>query len=128
MPPHQGSGAGQAIEVSRHRTATGLAPAHYLSPSDQDAYILASILGDASVTHDSLPDALRAYEHVRRPFANHVLEASTHAGRLCELRGGPRDDEVALAPALQNQWGWVGGEDPNEQLERALRWMHEARE
>lgn len=102
MPPHQGSGAGQAIE---------------------DAYMLSSILGHPSVTRANLSQALKAYEHVRLPFANHVLNASNNAGKLCQLRSVHGDNETTLAPAIQGQWGWVDSEDPAAQLDRALGWM-----
>ena len=124
MPPHQGSGAGQAIEVRIHDPWLSAPPS--LTPRTlQDAYVLASILGDPSVTRDNLPLALKAYEHVRLPFANHILEASANAGKLCQLRSEHRDNEETLAPALQGQWGWVGSEDPQDQFLRALRWMKE---
>lgn len=105
MPPHQGSGAGQGIE---------------------DAYTLASILGHPSVTVETLPQALKAYDHVRLPFANHVLEASNNAGKLCQLRSVYGTDEPRVAAAIQNQWGWVDSEDPEAQLERALECLNEA--
>lgn len=86
--------------------------------------MLASILGHASVTRANLAQALRAYEHVRLPFANHVLSASSNAGKLCQLRSAHGDNEATLAPAIQGQWGWVDSEDPAAQLERALDWMN----
>ena len=89
----------------------------------QDAYILASILGHPSVTADYLPQALKAYEHVRLPFANHILEASNTAGKLCQLRSVYGTDELRVAAAMQSQWGWVDSEDPEAQLERALKWL-----
>lgn len=121
MPPHQGSGAGQAIEVGQTlllATSSGLKV--YL----QDAYMLSSILGHPSVTLANLPQALKAYEHVRLPFANHILNASNNAGKLCQLRSIHRENEETLAPAFQGQWGWVDSEDPETQFQRALRWMN----
>lgn len=85
--------------------------------------MLAGILGDPSVTRENLPQALKAYEHVRLPFANHVLKASSNAGRICQLRSAEGTDETKVALAMQNQWGWVDSEDPQAQLQRALEWM-----
>lgn len=91
----------------------------------QDAYILAGILGDSSVTLDNLPRALKAYEHVRLPFANHVIESSSDTGKIYQLRSAYGDDEPKVASAIQKQWDWVDSEDPQAQLERALKWMTE---
>ncbi|KAJ7065673.1 hypothetical protein C8F01DRAFT_1126365 [Mycena amicta] len=60
MTPHQGSGAGQAIE---------------------DAYLLACLLGNPATTVHTLPRALRAFDQTRRPAATKVAEASRMAGR-----------------------------------------------
>ena len=64
MTPHQGSGAGQAIE---------------------DAWILASILSNPLVTKETLPEALKVYDEVRRPFANEIVRKSAASGRLYEF-------------------------------------------
>ncbi|EIN11914.1 FAD/NAD(P)-binding domain-containing protein [Punctularia strigosozonata HHB-11173 SS5] len=61
MLPHQGAGAGQAID---------------------DAYLLASILGNRSTTISTLPAALQAYQTIRLPMANHVLEQSRVSGMM----------------------------------------------
>ena len=89
----------------------------------QDAYILAGILGHHTVTSSNLPEALKAYEHVRLPFANHVMQRSRAAGALYELRSGHGNDYAALGSAIDNQWSWVESEDPAAELERAIRWM-----
>lgn len=59
MSPHQGSGAGQALE---------------------DAYVLGSLLGDPAVTLETLPTALKIYEEVRLPFARDIQRRSAEAG------------------------------------------------
>ncbi|EKM54255.1 uncharacterized protein PHACADRAFT_146035 [Phanerochaete carnosa HHB-10118-sp] len=102
MTPHQGAGAGQSVE---------------------DAFILAGLLGHLSVTKNNLEEALRAYDHVRVPFANRVIEGSRNAGAMYELRSSHGNDYSTLAPAIQNQWDWVESESLIAQLERALRWM-----
>ncbi|TFY51333.1 hypothetical protein EVG20_g11048, partial [Dentipellis fragilis] len=50
-----------------------------------DAFILASLVGDPSVTPLTLEHALEAYEHVRLPPANHVLTGSRESGRMYEF-------------------------------------------
>ena len=77
------------------------------------------------MTKDNIHDALRAYEHVRKPFVTNVLKSSTEVGELCQLRSEYGGDEDALVPALKRQWDWVFGEDAKDQASRALKWMNE---
>ncbi|EPS94143.1 hypothetical protein FOMPIDRAFT_1033475 [Fomitopsis schrenkii] len=86
MSPHQGAGAGQAIE---------------------DAFVLARVLGRPSTTVTTLPQALLAYEHVRLPLANHVLRGSYDSGVMYEFNGVHGDDLHALGPAIERQWSWL---------------------
>ncbi|KJA16000.1 hypothetical protein HYPSUDRAFT_193707 [Hypholoma sublateritium FD-334 SS-4] len=64
MPPHQGSGAGQAIE---------------------DAYILAKLLTHPKSTKALIPKISEVYNSVRQPRGNSVLAASIRTGRLYEF-------------------------------------------
>lgn len=65
MEPHQGSGAGQAIE---------------------DAYILGALLTHPRVTRATLRIALDAYQQVRLPRANDVQRRSVINGHLYDFR------------------------------------------
>ncbi|KAI0696714.1 FAD/NAD(P)-binding domain-containing protein [Cytidiella melzeri] len=105
MTPHQGAGAGQAVE---------------------DAYVLAGILGDPSTTRDTLTIALQAYDRIRVPFANHVLKGSYESGRMYEFWNEEGEDYERLPHAISHQWDWVESDTPEEQIEKALRWMREA--
>ncbi|KAI5123693.1 hypothetical protein M0805_001721 [Coniferiporia weirii] len=103
MPPHQGAGAGQAIE---------------------DAYVLAGILCNPLTTKSSLPDALRAYEHVRLPMANGVLTGSRDSGLMYEFNyPGLGEDYAQLGPAIQKQWDWVWASHPDEDVARGLAFL-----
>ncbi|KAI5116471.1 hypothetical protein M0805_001634 [Coniferiporia weirii] len=64
MTPHQGSGAGQAIE---------------------DAYILGTLLAHPLATHSTIRTALKVYEEVRLPHGNEVQRLSAENGRLYEF-------------------------------------------
>ena len=64
MTPHQGSGAGQAVE---------------------DAYILALLLSHPKTTLKTLPDALKVYEEIRRPLATEVQKGSFAAGTVFDF-------------------------------------------
>ncbi|KAL4266019.1 FAD/NAD(P)-binding domain superfamily protein [Pleurotus pulmonarius] len=100
MVPHQGAGAGQAIE---------------------DAYIIASLISRASETTVDL--ALQAYELVRLPVANHVLEGSAESGKMYEFNSQYRDDYRVLGRAIERQWDWLHWPSPNEDLTSALGWI-----
>jgi len=118
MTPHQGAGAGQAIEVSPILIRISRSP-HRI----QDAYILAGILGNTGTTLDNIELALQAYDHVRRPIASHVLQGSRDGGRMYEFNGPHEDDYAKLGPAIQSQWDWIWASTPEEDVEKALAWM-----
>ncbi|KAI1794210.1 FAD/NAD(P)-binding domain-containing protein [Ganoderma leucocontextum] len=102
MTPHQGAGAGQAIE---------------------DAYILAEVLGHANTTTASLPQALAAYESVRLPMANHVLEGSRQSGDMYEFNGPVGEDLTLLGPQIGNQWGWLWQSTPQSERDEAFQML-----
>ncbi|CAL1707173.1 unnamed protein product [Somion occarium] len=102
MTPHQGAGAGQAIE---------------------DAYILAALLGEPSITALNLWKALSAYESIRLPFANRVLRESAVSGKMYEFNSIFQDNYTSLGPAIDAQWSWLWESTPEEEVERALKRM-----
>lgn len=63
MLPHQGAGAGQAIE---------------------DAYVLAQLLNKPGLQKEDIPLVLQAYERLRLPRANAVQRTSREGGDLYE--------------------------------------------
>ncbi|KAF7428286.1 hypothetical protein PC9H_007507 [Pleurotus ostreatus] len=100
MVPHQGAGAGQAIE---------------------DAYIIACLISRASEATVDL--ALQAYELVRLPVANHVLKGSAESGKMYEFNSQHGDDYRTLGRAIERQWDWIHWPSPNEDLACALDWV-----
>ncbi|KAI0332310.1 FAD/NAD-P-binding domain-containing protein [Cubamyces sp. BRFM 1775] len=100
MTPHQGAGAGQAIE---------------------DAFILAEILGHPNTTLPMLPQALSAYEAIRLPMANHVLRGSRDSGDIYEFNGPLADDLPRLGPQIGRQWDWLWETTPHGEREKALQ-------
>ncbi|KAM5533711.1 hypothetical protein V8D89_012584 [Ganoderma adspersum] len=102
MTPHQGAGAGQAIE---------------------DAYVLAEVLGHANTTIANLPTALAAYESVRLPMANHVLQGSRQSGDMYEFNGPLREDLTLLGPQIASQWDWLWQSTPQNERDRAFRML-----
>ncbi|KAJ7611592.1 FAD/NAD-P-binding domain-containing protein [Roridomyces roridus] len=87
MCPHLGSGVGQGFE---------------------DVYVLCQLLAHPSTNLSNLEDVLRAYDTVRRPRANMVLERSFRAGVIYESFGKPgyglQDMEGHLAGIWEPIW------------------------
>ncbi|KAJ4490652.1 hypothetical protein J3R30DRAFT_3751372 [Lentinula aciculospora] len=87
MTPHQGSGAGQALE---------------------DACILATVLGHPSTNRSNVAHrALRVYDNIRCPFAYKVMQVSRANGRhlTLELDEGVPVDLDSLPP--KQQWDYL---------------------
>ncbi|KAI0349381.1 FAD/NAD-P-binding domain-containing protein [Trametes cingulata] len=100
MRPHQGAGAGQALE---------------------DGFILATILAQPSVTLESLPHALRVYDAIRRPAAQEVQRRSEANGRLYQLNAKGWEN-------VTEEESRMGGFSPEalvevgKQVERQMSW------
>jgi len=102
MLPHQGAGAGQAIE---------------------DAFILASLLGNPAAINATVPDALFAYEAVRLPFANARIEGSRINGLMYGFNSTHGDRLETLAPAVEAQWNWLWETTLAEEVQACLDLM-----
>ena len=117
MTPHQGAGAGVAIE---------------------DAYILGALLAHPQTTHSTLLTALKVYETVCLKHANEVQRRSRLHGQLYEFAVPPFSsiadriildneecgEDMASLRALgdafieNRKWGWET--DANDNLARAI--------
>ncbi|EAW12331.1 putative salicylate hydroxylase [Aspergillus clavatus NRRL 1] len=104
--PHQGAGAGQAIE---------------------DSHVLAELLGDASVVQaEDAVAALQAYDAVRRPRSQRVVATSKeNAFLLCLRLTGVGGDEERLKATFQERLRWLWDIDVQDQAERARSIMLE---
>jgi salicylate hydroxylase len=98
--PHQGSGAGMAIE---------------------DALVLSQLLGQVQEKTD-LQKAFKAYDAVRRPRTQKLVSTSRDAGCLYEFqKEGVRDDVEALRNNLEGRMRWVWDIDLEKHLQEAMR-------
>lgn len=101
LVPHQGAGAGQALE---------------------DAYVLASLLGDEACTRDSVEQVLAAFEAVRHGRTCRVQYTSHEAGNVYEYAGeGIGDDEAMLIENLETRFDWLWNHDPEDDVTEARR-------
>ncbi|TVY43694.1 6-methylsalicylic acid decarboxylase [Lachnellula occidentalis] len=99
MTPYHGAGAGQAIE---------------------DVMILETLLGE--VTEPSQLDAaVKAYDEVRRPRAQRVVQSSNSTGRIMCGKGPDVGLDVdKLRAALGPRWAFLHEFDQKEHKKRAL--------
>ncbi|KAJ5584622.1 uncharacterized protein N7459_004422 [Penicillium hispanicum] len=102
--PHQGAGAGQAIE---------------------DAHVLAELLGDPHVqSARDVVAAFRAYDEIRRPRSQRVVTSSKeNAYLLCLCLDGVGEDEAKLKETFQQRLRWLWDLDVQGQAEQARQRM-----
>lgn len=98
--PHQGAGAGQAIE---------------------DAHVLVELLADPRITTpEHVVAAFQAYDAVRRPRSQRVVTTSKeNADLLCLSYEGVSDDEQKLKEIWNERYRWLWDIDMEEQAEKA---------
>jgi hypothetical protein len=118
MGPHQGAGAGQAMEVRAKPSFSFM-----LMMMVQDAYILSHLLTDADTMNLSsqIPLITRVYDSIRRPIGNTALAMSKTCGKLTGLaddekklpfvKAGdetvPHEILVAYIKKLEHHWQWL---------------------
>lgn len=100
--PHQGAGAGQAIE---------------------DAFILSNLLGQIT-SPANITDAFKAYDAVRRPWTQRVVTTSKEAGCLYEMEDEFVGSDVEKAREnLLTRYEWIWRNDLKAQLREAQEAM-----
>lgn len=67
--------------------------------------------------------ALKAYQHIRLPLANHVLIGSKESGCMYEFNGPDGENYERLGENIQKQWDWIWETDPNEDASRGIQWF-----
>ncbi|MCM2972417.1 salicylate 1-monooxygenase [Larsenimonas suaedae] len=96
MLPHQGAGAGQALE---------------------DAWVLSELLGDSACDRTRVNAVLAEFDRARRPHSSEVQRTSFEAGELYERRGLWRDcDDAELARELETRFDWLWSADPQHTI------------
>lgn len=97
--PHQGSGAGMALE---------------------DAYVLSSLLGHVGGAEE-LEIAFEAYDHIRRPRDMKLVETSRACGEVYEFHGLETGDDVEkIDENLSRRYDWIWEEDIAGEFTHAL--------
>ncbi|KAH8731009.1 hypothetical protein GQ44DRAFT_370628 [Phaeosphaeriaceae sp. PMI808] len=100
--PHQGSGAGMCIE---------------------DAYVLANLLAEC-VKRGDLEKAFAAYDEVRRPRSQKLVQTSREAGMLWDFEDSVAgDDLVAFESNAMERMSWIWDHEISGDLEGARQVM-----
>lgn len=100
--PHQGAGAGQAIE---------------------DAFILSNLLGKVDSAKE-IENAFHAYDAVRRPRSQKVVSTSRDAVALYEFENEKLGSDLdSIKKVLETRYDWIWNEDLPQQLARAQEIM-----
>lgn len=99
--PHQGAGAGSAIE---------------------DALVLATVLANAQ-GNNQVVSALSAYDAIRRPRSQEIVKTSREAGRLYKFLAPQGDDLCSIRDNLLTRMNWIWYEDQEMQVKRAVAVM-----
>ena len=104
--PHQGSGAGMALE---------------------DAYILSNMIG--KMCHaDDYEAAFSAYNKVRHARGMDLVTTSHAAGEVCEFQGATTGDDVQkIHQNLSSRYDWIWEEDLEGELRQATRLIEQSR-
>jgi salicylate hydroxylase len=97
--PHQGAGAGQAIE---------------------DAYVLSSLLGQIDSVED-IEKVFKAYDAIRRPRSQKVVTTSRDAAAIYEFEDEKLGTDLeSIRKTLEERYNWIWNEDTVAQKDKAL--------
>ena len=105
--PHQGAGAGQAVE---------------------DALIMCELLADSHIQRPvDISRAFHAYDSVRRLRSQRVVASSRAAGELYGFQGPAGDDLDLIKADLLERYQWIWDDDMHGQLHRAKKILADRR-
>jgi salicylate hydroxylase len=100
--PHQGAGAGQAIE---------------------DAFVLSNLLGMVD-SAEEIEKAFHAYDAIRRPRSQKVVSTSRDAVAIYEFENEKLGSDLdSIRTTLETRYDWIWQEDLPQQLKRAQEIM-----
>ena len=103
--PHQGSGAGMAIE---------------------DAFILSSLLGIAKNNTAEIPLVFAVYDELRRVRSQRLVTTSNEAGLLWELENpSVGDDPEKFKENVHHRFNWIWNHDLEKELEQGKQLLAE---
>lgn len=93
----------------------------------EDALILSELLSDNCVSQRDIPAALTAYDAVRRPRTQRLVQYSRESGMLFQMRyPGIQDDIERIKEELRTRQQWIWDIDLDEHLEEAKKELRRA--
>ncbi|KAJ9113872.1 hypothetical protein QFC19_000065 [Naganishia cerealis] len=102
--PHNGAGAGQAIE---------------------DALLLGEIFKHPGCNADTMPEFLKVWEEIRLPRANKQMVHSRRSGDLYEFASEYGNDYAKMGKEMETRWDWIWDHDHEADIERAYALLKE---
>ncbi|GHJ89987.1 hypothetical protein NliqN6_6389 [Naganishia liquefaciens] len=102
--PHNGAGAGQAIE---------------------DALLLSEIFKHPQCTAETAPTFLAVWEEIRRPRANQQMVHSRRSGDLYEFASDLGRDYDKMGKEMETRWNWIWDHDHQADIDRAYALLRE---
>lgn len=89
---------------------------------NQDAYLLATVLGHSSTRLETIPRALAIYDKLRRPFSS---EVALRAKRNGQMSAGQAGDIplTKLGEAMAKDWEWAWLSDLDGSLRDAMKML-----
>jgi len=104
MLPHQGAGAGTALE---------------------DGYVLSQLLTSPTLTVREAIAGLQAYSQTRQPRGNKILTTSWECGEVYEFADAERIglDRDKMVAWLGEKYQWIWKHDPLKEVEEARQLM-----
>lgn len=117
--PHQGAGAGQAIEDGKVILAWDFPTRFDIWTNHHPAFILSNLLGQIESASE-IENAFYAYDAVRRPRTQKVVATSRDAAAIYEFE----DEELGtdldkIKQVLETRYNWIWDEDLPQQLRKA---------
>lgn len=91
--------------------------------SVEDSFILSPLLGHAKTTKDTV-NALKAYDEVRRPRTQRIVESSRVTGEIMTGRGGETKMSLdQVKEKLLHRWDFIFGIELEKHRDEAISIM-----
>jgi salicylate hydroxylase len=123
MLPHLGAGAGQAIEDAHLLTQLLTHPSTNLFNVEVRLRQVRVLFPNSNLRTSQL--VMQAYDMVRRPRANRVLQASSATGEIYELAGPSGPTLEGARKDLEGIWEFVWRHDLDEDFRTSVKFLEE---
>lgn len=92
----------------------------------EDAYILANLVSRVT-RREELGSALKAYDAVRRPRSQKLVQTSIQSGAMLDYEDQELGTDIErISKNIESRWNWIWYEDLQGELDQAITIMSEA--